>query len=365
MRILDRYILKPIISFFIGCLFVFIFLYIIADCLGRLDDILRNHVRFIVIYQYYSTYLPIIFTQTSPIAMLLAVIYTFARLNRDNELSAIRSSGLSIWQVIRPTLIAGLSLSILIFFVNERLLPQAQNQAEKLKKRIEGQANAPAQKEEIIHNFTFYGLENRLFFVNSFDTRNNIMKGITVLQHDQKQNLTAKIVAHKGAYVNAVWIFYELSKFYFDADGQISGESVYQEEQIMDITETPQDLLQQRQRPEQMKISQLEDYIWRLQKSNASAAARNLQIDLYHRYASSASCLILILTGIPFSFIIRRRANIFSSFGVSIGISFLYYVFTAVSLAVGKNGWLPAFIATWIIPALFSLAAIKAISKVS
>lgn len=365
MRILDRYILKPILTFFLGCLFVFIFLYIIADLLGRLDDILRNHASFITIYQYYSTYFPIIFTQTSPIAMLLATVYTFAKLNRNNELIAIRSSGLSIWQVIKPTLIAASMLSVVIFFVSESLVPQAQHQAEKIKAHLEGNKDAAALKEEIIQNLTFYGLENRLFFVNSFDTKNNIMKGITVLQQDKNQDLTAKIVATKGAYINNIWIFYEFTKFYFAKYGQISGETLYSEEQIMDITETPQDFLQQRQRPEFMKIGQLEDYIWRLQRSGATSAARNLQVDLYNRYAAATSCLILILAGIPFSFITRKRANIFSSFGVSIAISFLYFILSAVSLAVGKNGWLPAFAAAWGTPMLFCLLAIKAVTKVS
>lgn len=362
MRILDRYILKPILGTFLGCLFIFIFLYIISDVLGRLDEILKSHIDVIFIYQYYLTYFPVIFTQTSPIAILLATIYTFGKLNRNNELIALRSSGLSLWQISSTVLTLGLILSLVIFYVNERFVPFAALEAEKMKSQIEGNKNV-SLKEETIHHLTFYGLGNRLFFVTSFDTKNNVMKGITILEHDERQNLVAKIVANEGAYKDKLWIFYEYTKFHFDRYGQIASDTAYSPEQIMDITETPQDFLQQRERPELMTIAQLEDYIWRLEKSSAIPAVRSLLVDLYQRYAVSASSLILILIGIPLSFVIRRRANIFSSFGICIFISFLYYVFTAIGLALGKAGIIFPSLSAWIVPAGFSLLALRAIQK--
>lgn len=364
MRILDRYIFKPIIETFLGCLFIFIFLYIISDTLAHLDEILKNRIGLSAVYQYYLAYLPIIFTQTSPIALLLAAIYTFGRLNRNNELIAMRSSGLSLWQISAPLLVIGLALSMGVFFVNERLVPQAQAQAEKMKSYFEGDKKT-GHKEEIINNLAFYGLKNRLFFVHSFDSKNNIMKGITILEHDEEQNLIAKIVATEGIYQGNLWIFYEFTKLQFDRYGHILADTIYSPEQIMDITESPQDLLQQSKRPELMNIGQLEDYIWRLKKSGAAQPARSLLVDLYQRYASSASSLILILIGIPFSFMIRKRANLFSSFGICILISFLYYIFTAIGLALGKAGIIFPFLSVWLIPLAFSLWALNTISKAS
>lgn len=375
MRILDRYIFKPVIQTFIGCLFIFIFLYIISDTLAHLDEILKNRIGLSAVYRYYLTYLPIIFTQTSPIALLLAAIYTFGRLNRNNELIAMRSSGLSLWQISAPLLVIGLALSMGVFFVNERLVPQAQAQAEKMKGYFSRQGGIPqnagegdkktGHKEETINNLAFYGLKNRLFFVHSFDSKDNIMKGITILEHDEEQNLIAKIVAREGRYKDNLWIFYEFTKFQFDRYGHISADTTYSQEQIMDITESPEDLLQQSKRPELMNVGQLEDYIWRLKKSGAAQPARSLLVDLYQRYASSASSLILILIGIPFSFMIRKRANLFSSFGICILISFLYYIFTAISLALGKAGVILPSLAVWLIPLAFSLWALNAISKAS
>lgn len=364
MRILDRYILKPIIITFLGCLFIFIFIYIISDILGRLDEILKNRISFVLVYQYYLTYLPTIFTQVSPIAILLSTIYTFGKLNRNNELVAMRSSGLSLWQIAAPVLIVGLILSIFVFFVNERLIPQAQIRCDEMKEKLEGNKNENSRNEKI-DNLTFFGLRNRLFFISSFDSKNNTMEGITILEHDEKQNLTAKITAKRAVYKDNLWVFYDFSRFNFDNLGQVQPDSAYSQEQMMDITETPYDFLQQRKRPELMDTTQLQDYIWRLRKSGATPVVRNVLVDLYQRYAASFSSLILILIGIPFSFMIRRRVNIFSSFGICIAISFLYYVFTAISLALGKTGIIFPFLSAWLMPGIFSFLSINAIQKSS
>ncbi len=363
MKILDRYITKPIIFSFLGCLAVFISLYVISDILSKLDEILKNHANLLFLSQYYLANFPRIFTETSPIAMLLSTIYTFGRFNHDNELIAMRASGLSLWQISFPVFIIGLILSIAVFFVNEKFIPEAASKSEKMRLAIEGKDKDSGARGQIIHNLTFYGLGNKLFFINSFSAKTAAMEGINILEHDNHQNLTAKVFAKQGTYRENRWVFYEFTRYNYDDQGQILGDAVYSPEQTMDIAETPQDFLLQRKRPEFMNIAQLEDYIWRLKRSGAKGALRNLLVEFYQRYAVSFSSIVLILIGLPFSFASRRKSNLFSSFGICLSISFLYYIFTAISLALGKNGALFPLLATWLIPISFSLIAINKINK--
>ena len=108
MRILDRYILKSIILIFFSCIFVFLFLYIVIDLLSNLDEILKHRATLMLLARYYLSYLPIMFVQVSPFACLLSSVYTFAKLNHNNEIIAMRSSGLSIFEIARPSLLFGL-----------------------------------------------------------------------------------------------------------------------------------------------------------------------------------------------------------------------------------------------------------------
>ena len=104
MRILDRYVLKNTILSFLGCIVLFIFLYLIIDLFSLLKDILENKVPLIIILRYYLLSLPLILVQVSPVACLISTIYTFGTLSRSNEIIAMRASGLSVLQIARPSL---------------------------------------------------------------------------------------------------------------------------------------------------------------------------------------------------------------------------------------------------------------------
>lgn len=344
MRILDRYIFKSLLSIFIGCVLLFVFLYVIIDIFGHLDEILKNKINLLLLKDYYLAYLPVIFVQIAPIACLLATLYSLGNLNRNNEVIAMRASGLSIWQMTKTLLTFGIIISLFVFLVNERFVPNAQETIEKVKVRMENKDNKKS-KDEVIKNLSMYGLRNRLFFVNQFSVKDNTMEGITILEQDSKQNITKKIVANKGVWGDGIWTFHNSITYSFDENGQIKQEPQYFSAEIMNITETPQDFLKQIRLPENMNIAQLDNYIFRLSKSGAAKVVRNLQVDLYQRYTSPFISLIIIIVGIPFALKIKKRATALTSFGISFIMGFLYYVSNAIGIAFGKGGILPPFLA--------------------
>ncbi len=339
MRILDRYILKSVISIFLSCIFVFLFLYVIIDLLSNLEEILKQQVNLGLLIRYYLSYLPVMFVQVSPFACLLSTVYTFGKLNHNNEIIAMRSSGLSIFEITRDVLIFGFLISLLVFWVSDRFLPGALAENQRIKTQMdEGIKKSKPRRIEMITNLTMYGLKNRLFFISKFFPAAKTMEGITILEHDEHQNLTKKIVASKGVYQDGLWRFYQCITYNFDQNGQVVEEPVYFEEEIMTIAETPRDFASLRQKPELMDIREMQDYIWRISKSGATTVIRNLKVDLYQRFTMPFTSIIIMLLGIPFSLLMRKRATGMSSIGVSIIVGFLYYILDAVCLAVGKSG---------------------------
>jgi len=305
------------------------------------------------------------FVQVAPFACLLSILYTFGKLNHDNEIIAMRSSGLSIFKITKTAIIFGLLVSLFTFWINDRFVPQALQLTQKIKVQMEeGTQKRREKKQEAINNLTMYGLKNRLFFINKFSADTNTMEGITILEHDEYQNITKKIVANKGIYKDGLWRFYQCFTFNFDKNGQILADPQYFEEEIMTIPETPHDFISQRQRPDFMTIVQLDDYIWKLSRSGASTVIRNLKLELYQRFTSPLTSLLIILLGIPFSLMMRKRATGLSSIGISIMVGFLYYILDAVIIALGLGGILTPILAaslSHIAILLFSLYLINSL----
>jgi len=288
------------------------------------------------------------FVQIAPFACLLSTLYAFSKLNHDNEIIAMRAAGLSVIYITKTVIIFGALISLLVFWINDRFAPTALMTTQRIIARIEeGKTKKTEKKTESLSNVSMYGAKNRLFFINKYYPSTKTMQGVIILEQDDHQNLTRKIVANKGIYEDGLWKFYQSVTFNFDENGQIIDDPLYLEEEIMTIPETPQDFLAQRQRPEYMNVNQLDNYIWKLSKSGAKSVINGLKIDLYQKFATPFTSLIIILLGIPFSLIMRKRATGLSSIGVSIMVGFLYYILDAICIAIGRGGMLPPFMAAF------------------
>jgi LPS export ABC transporter permease LptG len=363
MRILDRYILTSILISFVGTVFTFAFLFILIDLFSNLQDFIQKHVGMEVIVQYYVSFLPSIIVQTSTMACLISVLFTYSTLNAHNEIIAIRASGMNFWQITRPALVFAIFVSALVFLVNEKFVPQSSMINQQI--RDTQIKVVPSQKGKgipPIHNLTFYGLKNRLFFIDTFDPNTNELNGITIIGHDHNQNLVEKIVALKGTWTGIAWKFYncQIATYNNTSPNVPPTEIRMSAEKLMDIKETPKDFLRQRMDISSMNLRQLHGYIKRFGGSGAIKTINNLRVDLHQKITFPLRNFIIVLIGLPFALMSvgKRKAMTFTSIAIALVIGFLYYVSDAVGLALAKGGALLPWQGAWLTPILFTLMAL-------
>ena len=362
MRILDRYILKSIFILFAGTVFTFAFLFILIDMFGNLQDFIAKSVSLNVILQYYVSFLPSIIVQTSTMACLISVLFTYSSLNAHNEIIAIRASGMNFWQITRPALVFAIFVSALVFFVNEEFVPQSSMVNQEI--RDTQIKVVPSQKGKgvpPIHNLTFYGLKNRLFFIDTFDPNTSELTGVTIIGHDRNQHLVEKIVALKGAWTGIAWKFFNCQITTYGSALPNAPSSIrISAEKLMDIKETPKDFLRQRMDISSMNLRQLHGYIKRFSGSGAIKTVNNLRVDLHQKITFPLRNFVIVLIGLPFALMSvgKRKAMTFTSIAIALVIGFLYYVADAVGLALAKGGALLPWEGAWLTPILFTLVAL-------
>lgn len=356
MRILDNYINKSIVTIFTTTVLIFCFLYVLIDITGILDEILDREVPISILIQYYLSYFPIILVQSSSMACLIATLFTFSRMNNNNEIIVMRSSGLNFWQITRPALIFGVLISVFIFWVNETHVPQANANAQKIWDENMTLKSDRAKKQKEIKNLTFYGLKNRLYFISNFNPADNTLNGITIIEYDADQNIKQKIAALKGVWTEInTWKFYQCQITNYEKANTTSPLKVMvYEEKLMDIKESPEDFMKQRIDVKSMNIRELKEYIQRFSNSGAQKAINNLKVDVHQKIAYPFGNFIIVLVGLPFALLVKsRKRSTLTSLGIAIGIGFLFYVFNALALAFGKSGVLPPILSAWISPMIF------------
>ena len=364
MRILDRYITRSIVQIFFSTSLIFALMYILIDITSNLDKYIDRHTPIMILVHYYLSFLPMIISQTAPFSCLVAVLLTFTTLTNNNEVIVMRASGLNFWQITKPALMFALLVTAGLFVINECLMPQANQTMQRIRnEHIILKVDSARKKRQAVRNLTFYGLKNRLYYVDNFDPNTDTLNGITIVEYNNQTQITQKIIALKGDWTGIAWKFYQVQVTTYGTAGVTAPVKVkVYKEKLMDIKETPEDFYRQRIRVASMNIKELAQYIRRFSDSGAKTAITNLKVDLYHKVSEPFTSFVVVLTGLPFALMVKSRKGMtFTSVGIALVIGFLYYVSTAVTIAFGKGGLLPPFFSAWATPFLFTMIGVLTI----
>ncbi len=350
MRILDRYTVKNVGLGYLFILLVFVGLYFVADIFTNLSDILKAKTPVLILVQYYIASLPLIFLRVSPLALLISTLYTFGELNKNNEIVSIRASGISIIRIALPVIFFALFLSVATFFIQEKTLMQSQKKVDEIKTHFIKKSITTANEER---NLAFTSGE-RIFFVQKFLPKKGILKNVIIFKEGEGRRLEKKMVCKEIAYEYGFWIAKDIIEYSLDADGNISDAPTSSSTKKISLKEKPRELLLKRSIFSQFSsLNHLKKEIARLEKVKAGNLLASLTIDYYQKVAEPFSHLFIVIGILPIALEIKKRKVALSSLGVGFIFSFIYYVLSSFSVALGKSGVILPFLSVSLAPAFF------------
>jgi lipopolysaccharide export system permease protein len=125
VRLLNRYLLRQLAAPFLFALAAQTSLMLLSQVAKKFGALVGKGLPWTVIVEVFALSLPFIVAMTLPMAVLLAVLYTFSHLAADNEITAMRASGISVYQVLRPVLLWGVCMSAFNFAFVDQVLPRS------------------------------------------------------------------------------------------------------------------------------------------------------------------------------------------------------------------------------------------------
>ena len=124
MRLLTRYILKQLFMPFIFSLLIIVFVLFTQFLLRAIDRFIGKGLDIGTIFEYLFLNLGWISALAVPMAVLVAALMAFGQFSEDNEITAMRSSGISFTTIILPALTMGLLISITLILFNAFIMPE-------------------------------------------------------------------------------------------------------------------------------------------------------------------------------------------------------------------------------------------------
>jgi lipopolysaccharide export system permease protein len=125
VRLLSRYILRQLVAPFCFALAALTSLMLLSQVAKKFGALVGKGLPWPVIGEVFALSLPFIIAMTLPMAVLLAVLYTFSHLAADNEITAMRANGISVYQVLAPVLLWGVCMAGFNFAFVDQILPRS------------------------------------------------------------------------------------------------------------------------------------------------------------------------------------------------------------------------------------------------
>jgi lipopolysaccharide export system permease protein len=299
---------------------------------------------------------PYVVTYALPIALLVAVLISLGRLSSDNEIIAIRTSGINILHLIAPLFVLGVILSLALIIFNDRAASYAHFAYRKTLKEI-GIKNPTAAFEEgvFINSFQKYVL-----FIYRVDQKKNRLYNIRIYEPQGENKPTRTIIAKSGEFItnpetNTVKLklvegtsdepdpenptnFYKLNfKTYFM---NLNLDKAQDKHRVVE------------KKPKEMNIQELRHQISALEKDNIDTTP--LIVEMQKKLTLSVSALIFVLIGSAVAIITRRREKSIN-IGLAMLVIVIYYPLSIGAEALAIEGFLPALAAMWIPNVLFAI----------
>jgi len=194
VRLLPRYLLRQLIAPFCFSLAAATSLMLLNQVAKRFGALVGKGLPWSVITEVFVLSLPFILAMTIPMAVLLAVLYAFSHLAADNEVMALRATGVSVPQMLRPLLVWGVVMSALTFLFIDLVLPNSNARLRGLLIDIGRKKPTFELREQVINEVP----PSKYFLRSSrIDAATGLLRGVTIYDVGD-ENVRRVIYADSG-----------------------------------------------------------------------------------------------------------------------------------------------------------------------
>jgi len=353
-QLLDTYILSRFLTYFLLLLASFVSLTLIFNFFDLMLDMVRNKIPLSKMFTYLFFLTPELIYRTLPVSVLVAVLVALGVLAKQNEITAFKACGVSLYRLALPIVLSSTVLAGGLFAFDHYYVPGANRKQEALRAEIKGQ---PTQTYRTAREHWIMGRGSRIYYYRYFDAQASMMDDASIFELDPKTfAMVRQISADRARWSPALkaWVFE--NGWYSDFTG--GGERRYNAFQVTtfpELTEPPDYFLKEPPKDEQMNFRELDSYIRDLQQSGFDTM--KLQTEFYRKFSVPLFALIMAMIAAPFGFMVGSRGAM-TGIGVAIVIAIAYWAVSSVFDKAGGAGQLPPAMAAWSPDVIFSLTGL-------
>jgi lipopolysaccharide export system permease protein len=352
VRTLDRYVVRQFVTTFFFALLALTSIFVIVDLIDGLDQFIDNKATLEVVIRYYLAFVPEILELITPIALMLSGLFSIGRLSNLNEITAMKSGGISTTRLLMPVLVVSLLVSGAQLGFNGWVVPKAATQKRDLERRYLG-SNLGLS---IMSELAFRQSPTLNIGIARYDVDARIGSGVTV---EEFGSVTSPRLQWRMDIDRMEW---SAKRQRWIGSGVVRREFVADTIKIvhLDSIEVPLDvghdqIMRLQQSTDEMTFTELAEYLEMLKRGGKQT--RVAEIDLAGQWAFPFVNVIVVLITVPFASV-RRRGGMAANITAALIIAVSYIAFTKISQAVGANSDISPLVVAWSANVVFSVISV-------
>ena len=353
---LYRYIFREIWPTFLASLFVFIFIMMAARMLSITELIVTRGVRLSQVAGMVLFLLPDILTFALPAVTLMSVVVAFLRLSADSEIIAMKSSGISIYQMLPPVIVFSLMAFAACLTISAFAAPWGNRSFKDLLFKIaETKADLGIKERVFCEPFG-----NLVFYVNSFSREKRRLKDVFVVDR-RDQEMTNTIVSDEAQIImrpaerTITLLFMKGTIFLVEKSLEASRTIKFNTYALnIGLKDVLADLASRKKAPHELSVSQL---IAQLKNTpDTHEEYSRIMRELLEKLSISLAVFFMGIIGVPLGGQIRGRGRS-TGISVSLMVFSVFYLILMIIRSVCSTGALSPVFGVWI-PDLFLIVSV-------
>jgi lipopolysaccharide export system permease protein len=344
---LYKYIFHEIWPSFVASLVLLVFVVLAAQMLSITELIVSRGVKISHVARMMSYLIPEMILFALPASSLIAVTVAFLRLSADNEVTAIKACGVSVYQLVPPVAVLSAGAFCIALFVGLYGVSWGNRSFKNLLFEI-AQSRADLGVKERVFSEPFEGV---MFYINEISEQENLLKNVFVMDRRDKK-VTNTIMAQEAMILSRPdrqmisLRFTNGTIFVVDKDLESSRTIEFKTYDLnVDLADILAGLTERQEKPKEMSIGALIHNL--MEQKNKGPDYNKMMIELLERTTLPIAVFLMGIIGVPLGTQLRgggRSAGV----GASLVVFLIYYLCLAGAKSMSEGGAVPPGLGMWI-----------------
>ena len=347
LPILDAYLLREMISPFLAGVGAYLIFWAFNIFFLAADYIINQHAPFFMVLRFVIFRMPQATPMAFPFGCLLAGLLAMGRIMGDNEITAMRTSGIPVWRIALTPMLFGLAMFGLCYGINELVVPQSIDLSTRTFYQILYHTDALPVEPQLFRKDPD---TNNVFYVAQVAPDNKTMQGVQIFKPARFGPFTDTLQAKTATVEQSALALHDVIETRYNLDGMMTSQQKVKEVVVgLPLAETAAEFMSsQNSDPWTMSSKNLSAQVQAMKLQGAGGQALgNFEVNLANKLSLPFACFIAIILGVPLSLRFGKRGRMMG-IAMSILLFFVYFLMQSAAAAFGRNGQMNPYLAAWI-----------------